>query len=79
MIIEKLPAVQSLSMEEKQMLAEEIWDEISQLRDPEPVPNDHLALLEERMVEYQQNPEAVKSWEAVKADLASRFGDSKQR
>lgn len=77
MIIDKMPDVQALSLEDKARLAEEIWDEIAQSRDPYPVPDAHLRIVEERMAHYAANPDAVKPWEDVKADLMRRIRETK--
>jgi putative addiction module component (TIGR02574 family) len=75
MILEKLPEVEALSAEEKQLLAEEIWDDLSRMRDPFPITEEQLQILEDRVAEYRAHPERVKSWDDVKRNLSERFGN----
>jgi putative addiction module component (TIGR02574 family) len=75
MILEKLPSVQALSIDDKERLAEEIWEEVSAIRDTLPVPQEHLDILEQRRAEYEANPKLVKSWDEVKAGLKNKFGE----
>jgi len=76
MILEKLPAVQALSLDEKELLAEEIWQEVSAERDTLPIPQEHLKILEQRRTEFEANPEKVRSWDEVKKGIQGKFGIS---
>jgi putative addiction module component (TIGR02574 family) len=63
MILETIPAVLALSMEEKLLLAGEIWREASS--GAEPVSPEMAALLDERIAAYQDNPQEVFTTEQV--------------
>ncbi len=76
MILDKFPAVKALSLEEKQRLAEEIWEEISQVKDPFPVSQEHLDILHRRQKEHEKHPERVKTWNEVRQNIRQRFSDS---
>lgn len=73
MIAEKIPALKSLSPEEKLILLGELWDEIASHPYSLPVREDHLKILQERLDYYRNHPEDVIAWESVKSRiLASR-------
>ena len=74
MILDKLPQVQALSVEEKRVLAEEIWEEISRVQDASPIPDEHLGILDDRAASHVAHPERVKSWEDVRKGLVERYG-----
>ncbi len=63
----ELPAYQSLSVAEKLLLVEEIWDEIARRPDELPIPSQHKTELDRRYRTYQQNPREGSSWPEVKA------------
>ncbi len=58
-----------LSVEERMMLLEELWDSLS--ADPEQlsVPESQKADLDKRLAAFVENPKAGSSWEDVKARL----------
>ena len=67
MIADKIPDLKNLSAEEKVALACELWEEIE--AHPErffPVREDHIKILQERLEEYERNPQNTISWEEVK-------------
>ena len=73
MIAEKIPALQMLSLDEKLILAAELWDELAAHPDAFPPRGDHIKILQERLEHYRRHPEDVTAWEDVKARiLASR-------
>lgn len=65
MIAERIPDLKKLTLQEKLELAGELWDEIASSEECLPPRQDHVQLLEERLAEYQRNPENVSSWEEV--------------
>jgi putative addiction module component (TIGR02574 family) len=73
MILEKLPDVQRLSIAEKWLLIEELWEQLVPRPESEPNPA-MIALLEARMAEYRENPELASSWNDVKARLQAARG-----
>ena len=66
MITERIPALQSLSLEEKWQLANELWDEIDQHQDSLPTPDEVAAVVRERFVEYEVDPSSAMSLEEFK-------------
>ena len=70
MILEQLPDVRRLSNEDKLLLAAEL------IKDASPMPHEPVDpvledLLRGRLEDYLANPEAVSSWEDVKARVLS--------
>ena len=66
MIYEQFPELGALSREEKAALATELLHEASKLGPGEPEA-DVVVLLRQRHAEYLANPDAVLTWEQVKA------------
>ncbi len=66
MIVEKLPAVASLSIEEKWNLAVELWDEVSAHQDELPVNQEILAVVEQRFADYERDPSSALTLEEFK-------------
>ncbi|MCI0745675.1 MAG: addiction module protein [Verrucomicrobia subdivision 3 bacterium] len=69
MIAEKIPALKSLSSEEKLILIRELWDELAAQPGAFPPRDDQIKLLQERLEYYGQHPEDVLAWESVKARI----------
>lgn len=69
MIAEKIPALKSLSPEEKLTLVGELWDELAAQPDAFPPREDHIKILQDRLEQYRQNPTDVLAWEEVKARI----------
>lgn len=63
----------SLSVEQRLALIGDIWDSIVE-EDPNavPVPPEHIAELERRLADEQENPEDAVSWPELKARLERR-------
>src|SRR5687767_6406269 len=49
MIVEKIPALKALSVEEKLTLVRELWEELAAHPDAFPPREDHIKLLQERL------------------------------
>ena len=72
-IADKIPALAALSVQEKLLLASELWDEVLTQTDDIPVSQDILDELDRRMEEYRRDPSTASSWEDVKQRIrASR-------
>ena len=69
MIAERIPALKTLSAEEKLALASELWDEVAEHPELLPVREDHVRILQERMAEFERNPQGAIPWEEVKKRL----------
>ena len=63
MILETIPAIQLLTVEQKLLLAGELWRDAS--ADSEPVSPEIAALLDERIEAYRKHPEDVFTTEQV--------------
>jgi putative addiction module component (TIGR02574 family) len=72
MIAERIPALQMLSLEEKLILAGELWDELAAHPEAFPPRDDHVKILQERLEHYRQHPEDVTAWEDLKARIPPR-------
>lgn len=66
MILETMPALSALTVDQKLRLVSELWQDVS--RDSE-ITAETAALLDERMQEYEANPAAVRSTEQVAAGI----------
>lgn len=69
MIADRIPELKRLSAEEKLALASELWDEIAEHPELLPVRDDHVQILQDRLAEYEQNPQNTISWAEVKNHL----------
>ena len=73
MLLEKLPAIQSLAPEEKWLLIDELWSDLARHVESVPADAQTLALLEARFAEYLTDPATTSSpVEDVMARLAER-------
>ena len=69
MITEKFPALADLSKEEKVLLAAELWADAEKVDEaPEPS-DDTLKLLEERLNQFQSDPDSAVSWDEFRKTL----------
>ena len=71
MIVEKIPALEALSDEEKLILVGELWNQLAERPEALPPRADHLQLLQERLEHFKRHPEDVVAWEDVKARILS--------
>jgi len=69
MIAEKIPALKTLSPEEKLILVGELWDELAAKPQALPPRDDHIKILKDRLEHYRLHPEDVTAWEDVKARI----------
>ena len=65
--------IDRLSVDERVLLAEEIWDSIAAEADAAPLTDAQRADLDRRLAEYAADPTAGSSWEDVKARLRDRL------
>jgi len=68
-IVERLPEVLSLPTEEKEILAEELLNQVVLERDKDPALVD---LLRRRLSEHKANPESGVRWEQLRDRLLKR-------
>jgi putative addiction module component (TIGR02574 family) len=64
--------IDQLSVAERILLVEEIWDSIATTPDEVPLTDAQKAELDRRLAAYEADPGAGSSWEEVKARLRSR-------
>jgi len=72
MLIEKLPDVQSLPLEEKWLLIEELWQEVARQVESTPADADVVKLLEARFADYLADPSQASPAETAFERLAER-------
>ena len=71
---EILKAAESLPLNERIKLAQDLWENVSlQGYDPDLTP-EQAAELDRRLADFEKNPHDGIPWEQVEADLNKRFG-----
>ena len=66
----KALGIEKLSVEERLVLVEELWDSIAEAT---PLSEAQRAELDRRLEEHKKNPENAVPWETVKASIISRL------
>lgn len=66
-----LAEIEKLSISERILLVEEIWDSIAASPDEVPVSQAQQEELDRRVQAYRENPEGGRSWDQVKARMKS--------
>jgi putative addiction module component (TIGR02574 family) len=61
-----------LSVEERMLLAEELWDSVAVTPEDVPVTSAQKQDLQRRLEAYKDNPKAGSPWEEVKARLGRK-------
>ena len=61
--------IQELSQSERILLAEELWDSITENQDYLEVTAPQKKILEERLAAYKASPNEGSSWEEVKKEM----------
>lgn len=64
--------IQSLSISERILLAEQLWDSVRTRSDEVKVPDELLALLDERLTTLASDGEAGSDWESVKKRITDK-------
>lgn len=72
MLLERLPEVQSLSVEDKWRLIDELWSDLAREVERAGADENTLALLNQRFEEYLQDPDQARPLYACLARLAER-------
>jgi putative addiction module component (TIGR02574 family) len=62
--------IEQLSVAERLVLVEELWDSISAAT---PVTDAQRAELDRRLADHEANPDDVISWEEVKSSISARL------
>ncbi|MBU2510410.1 addiction module protein [bacterium] len=72
MKVAEIPEIKSLSLSEKILLVEDLWDSIALESDQVPVPQSHIDELEERLSKHQNNPDEVLTLEELQERIEKR-------
>ncbi|MFH0924490.1 MAG: addiction module protein [bacterium] len=72
MSISDFPEIAELSIPEKILLVEDIWDSISLDESNIPIPTSHKEELDKRLKSYKANPGDILSLEELKARVERR-------
>jgi putative addiction module component (TIGR02574 family) len=78
MILETIPAIQALTVDQKLRLVWEIWNEVSHASELSPGVGE---LLDRRIAEYEANPSAARTTDEVTAGilaLKARLAESRR-
>lgn len=68
-----------LSIEERILLVEDIWDSIAAERDQVPMTKSQKELVQKRLDAYEADPENVLSWDEVKARVRAKLDEFRAR
>lgn len=68
-----------LSIEERILLVEDIWDSIAAEQDQVPLTKAQKELLQKRLDAYEADPGNVVTWEEVKARVRARLDEFRAR
>lgn len=63
-----------LSVEDRLVLVEELWDSIGRTQSSVSLSAEQQQELERRLIDHQQHPDDVVSWDEVKATTLARLG-----
>ena len=72
MRVKDIPQIEKLSIPEKILLVEDLWDDISSDESAIPVPKGHMTELDRRLETYKSNPGALLSLEELQKRIESR-------
>lgn len=65
--------IEKLSVEDRLVLVQRIWDSIADARPPLPLTEAQRAELDRRLEEHERNPQEGSSWEAVREATLRRL------
>ncbi len=65
--------IDRLSVEERLVLVQELWESIAEDSAALPLTNAQRAELDRRLAEHEAHPQNVVSWEEVKASITERL------
>ncbi len=72
MRVKDIPQIEKLSIPEKILLVEDIWDNISSEESAVPVPQSHTAELDRRLAKYKSGPGKLLSLDELKERIEAR-------
>ena len=66
-----------LSIDERILLVEDIWDSIVAEEESVPLTDSQRELLDERLAKYEANPDDVLTWDEVMQEVRARLAKSR--
>jgi len=69
MIADKVPGIQTLSPQEKLLLANELWDQVEADQSDQPAHAAIIELLDQRFADFQRDPSTAVRWEDFKSRI----------
>lgn len=66
MIAEQIPAVKNLSLEDKWLLANELWNEVEKHQKKLPTSPEIMAIVKQRFADHERDPSTAMSLEEFK-------------
>jgi putative addiction module component (TIGR02574 family) len=66
MIAEQIPAVKELSLQDKWLLANELWDEVEEHQEALPSSPEIISIVEQRFADHERDPSTALSLEEFK-------------
>ena len=63
---EHIKEIKALSSKEKLELMNMLWDDVSDMQDELPIPENHKRVLNERMAKYERGESQFTDWEILK-------------
>ncbi|HSI13242.1 MAG TPA: addiction module protein [Chthoniobacter sp.] len=66
MIADQIPAVKQLSLQDKWLLANELWAEIEERQQELPTSPEIMSMVEQRFAEFERDPSTAMSLEEFK-------------
>ncbi len=67
-----IPQIEKLSIQEKILLVEDLWDKISSEEAAVPVPESHMTELDRRLVRHKSSPGELLSLDELRKRIESR-------
>jgi len=67
-----IPEIEKLSIPEKILLVEDLWDKISSEEAAVPVPESHMTELDRRLARYKSSPGELLSLDELRKRIESR-------
>ena len=70
---EQIENIKKMSVAERIMIIEDIWDSILSSNENLPISDEHKKELDVRLEDHRKNPNEGKSWEEVKKNVLSKL------
>lgn len=67
------PGFDQLSVDEQIDYVQSLWDRIAATPDQVPVPDWHREIIDERLKDYEANPDTGVSWDVVRQRLSDKL------